>query len=330
MVSNYIMTKYAYIYNEDVCKTVGLTLKVQRIIAEYASTTERLIPIELRQVDQTLKDTHDAVIVDYFAIFPQFVDWSSVSQHLQYIGQCSHVALLCRDLHAWTFYDSKNFFARRLYGYQNLVHMVKYLNVKYMITNYNCKEFRYIVSLTRCKPYLLVWHVDTRIFRPMCSEKKYDIFVYGSDDIKHYPFRHRVKRIIANMDDVNKYILNYTTKDKFRETGLAELLSSSWLTLATSSKYDYLVQKYFEASACGSVLVCDMPYYGKPIWNDNYISINDSMTDQEIRDTIYSALENKSRLTEMADNMKAVIHGSYGYQHYVEKLVTLMGKIINN
>ncbi|MCA9748906.1 MAG: glycosyltransferase, partial [Romboutsia sp.] len=101
----------------------------------------------------------------------------------------------------------------------------------------------------------------------------------------------------------------------------------SWLAIATPSEYDYLVAKYFEISACNTVVVGNMANSGRHIWNDNFIEINEKMSDIEIIETIKKALNDKKMIKDKAKIMYELIQTEYNMIKYAEKIKKILNKI---
>ena len=61
--------------------------------------------------------------------------------------------------------------------------------------------------------------------------------------------------------------------------------------------------KYFEASMSKSIVCGNMPKDGENIWNDNYINLDYTMTDEEIINILKKALKYKSILIKKSNTM---------------------------
>src|SRR5207248_1365216 len=104
-----------------------------------------------------------------------------------------------------------------------------------------------------CKTFILDLHVDTNIFKNYELPKDIDILIFGASTKSFYPLRKRVKDLIQTMNIKAHIIHDDTSYNKNKcDKELAKLINRSWLTLCTTSIFDYLVLKYFEVSACDS------------------------------------------------------------------------------
>lgn len=157
-------------------------------------------------------------------------------------------------------------------------------------------------------------------------EKIYDILLFGAMLREHYPFRSRLYRILSTMKNLRiKLMLKsghipQQSGDIFG-SALIEKLSKSRLIIATKSKYDYLVRKYFEVSAAGSVVLGNMATDGEEIWGDNYVHIDESMTDGEIKAIIQKALSDKEDLEEKSQRMEDKIFSEHTTEIRVQDLL---------
>ena len=310
------MKKYIYIYSE---KTAAVTktpmMFLQKLICENLRSDFDFM--DIMYIDDDNLKKYQIIFLDFYAIYAKYINLLLIEKQMNFIGKCKNVALITRDLHFGTFIDTN-----KNYGYDVMKSMIKKLNVKYIISNYACVEFTYIINITNCIPYVLSHHLDTKIFYANnLAEKNIDVFVFGADFPHVYPTRNRIKKIVSTMN-INKVILNHgdVRHSKYRYDGLANIMRNSWLTVATPSIYNYLVMKYFEASACGSVVLGNMADQGKDIWQDNFIEIKPSNTDDEIKNIIMNALNNKEKLLEISEKMSKKINNEYDYKNYGEKL----------
>lgn len=154
-------------------------------------------------------------------------------------------------------------------------------------------------------------------------EKNLDIILFGCVARTIYPLRYRIKKILGKLKDLKIRIIikdGSLRKTKVSMSGemLIKELSRSHLVVATRSKYNYLLRKYFEISAAGSVILGDMPIDGENIWGDNYVYVDGNMTDEEIESKIRDALFDKKGLEQKAQRMKDIIFK----EHTTEKRIS--------
>ena len=72
-----------------------------------------------------------------------------------------------------------------------------------------------------------------------------------------------------------------------------------------------------------SVICGDMSEDGKEIWNDNYININNDMTDEEIEDIILESLKDKEKLGNLGNKCLKLMEEFY-LSKFTEKLYNLI------
>lgn len=149
-------------------------------------------------------------------------------------------------------------------------------------------------------------------------EKEYDILFYGcthapmnpdsfSKNIlqnnKHidfevaYPFRKRLLDLL-HCDDFSPLrirIVDWLPKTDPKgvyDEKLFELISKSKFTIATTSSLQYLLRKYYEIPMAGSIIIGNCPDYAPSIYKKNMVWIQMKMNDNELVQTILSAVKN--------------------------------------
>lgn len=337
------MKKYAYVYAPQICISTHI-LSLQLTLVNYLEDNFDIIEIE--KITKESIEKYDVVCVDHFAIDTIFSCKNKIEEYLKILSCNKNVAIITRDLHEWTFcgyqectvvkfrdrnlknIHPSNVIFKEDIGYVSLKKLVDSYSIKNIISLYDCSEFNHLINYTKCNPHIVSLHVDTQIFKNLNIEKDIDILIYGADLQWVYPLRNKIKNVVKNMnikyhiiDDVHRH-----NKNNWNQ-GLANLLNRSWLTVCTCSIFDYLVQKYFEATACGSVVIGNMATQGKEIWKDNYIDIPHDASDTLIQNTIINALANKEKLKKMSDIMSKKISTEYNYNQYSLKLKNVCEKI---
>lgn len=237
----------------------------------------------------------------------------------------------------------------------NLTNFINKYQLDIIFTFYDNSESRHIRK--RCpnlKYYHLPHHIDTNIFRPhsptnlaensenLSENRPYDIILYGETHPTHYPFRKRLFELILR--EALKYnikVLHITPPhdpngkgkifdpDKC-EKGLAAKIRSAKLAIATKSKYDYLVAKYLEISACGTVVCGDMATDGlsQPEFKDNYIQLNSKMTDNQIMEILSDVImhydDNTNKIILNRHKYADYIMKNYNLDQYLNKLLAII------
>jgi hypothetical protein len=215
--------------------------------------------------------------------------------------------------------------------YGSLESLSKFLNDNHfniIFTFFNNAEAKKIKSLTpNCKHLHLPHHIHTSIFKDTNQDKIYDIMLFGSVHPSHYPFRKRLFDLIeANTNHFK--VLRLEQPDTFDpercEEGLADKLNKSRIAIATKSRYDYLVGKYFEIAACNCLVAGDMATDGIEIFKDNYLKLTDKMTDEQIIGTLRTALKYYNNWSIKRDLIKQHVNENYNLDKYLEKLILLL------
>jgi hypothetical protein len=172
---------------------------------------------------------------------------------------------------------------------------------------------------------ILSYHIDPTIYKDYGLPKIYDVIFYGSTTKYVYPFRFRIKTLLKK-SHLKVLIIEQSSKYNINNCGigLAKKINQSWLGVATTSNFDYLVGKYFEISGCNTCLVGNMNEQGKSIWGNNYVNIDQSMSDEQIISVIRNALEDKQGLSAMSTRMYQLMHTNYTTQQHKSKLYELV------
>lgn len=232
-------------------------------------------------------------------------------------------SLIVQDMHTHDYYG----------GLESLSKYLNKYNFNKLITPYNnTKQIQFIRE--KCPNIHIIWiphYIDETIFTDRNNKKQFDILLFGNNNKTHYPFRFRVIELLLNNKDIfNIYhiprIKNYFKFNKnISNENLSNIINKCWMTLCTSSKYDFLLGKYFETSMSGSVIFGNMATDGNDIWDDGYIHIDDGMTDHQIIKTIQYNLVNKERLTITKNKM---LHKMK--QFHLSNYTTTLYNMINN
>lgn len=245
-----------------------------------------------------------------------------IDSKIKTLLQSKNKYLLVQDLHNDDYTN----------GLDGLINYLNMHNFKGIITPYlktqNIDYIKQHIKVNNFKYIHMPHHIDSEKFKDYNLEKKYDILIFGNDHAKYYPFRNRLIELLSKGNNLKLRIIpkhkNYFKYDGLiSNENLSIMINESWLTLCTSSKYDYLLGKYFETSMSNSVVLGNMPKDGVKIWKDNFVKLSPNMTDEEIMTTIYKSLENKDKLKQYSQNMK-VIMSIYDLNKFANKLYDLV------
>ena len=223
-------------------------------------------------------------------------------------------------------------------SFNNLISNIKkyYNNVISLYDNYELDKIKKLCG-NSANFHILPHHIETDIFKDHKLEKIYDVTLYGECSRGAYPFRHRLYNLLKSHVNKLPIKINIVPKipwsgrcEKYTGLGLAKILNQSYIVIATKSRYDYLLKKYFEISACKALLVGDMPESGKNIWNDNYININNKMSNKEILDILVNTVDrlhkNDDELNNKVNTMYDIIQKNYNLTQYYDKLYNIITK----
>ena len=116
-----------------------------------------------------------------------------------------------------------------------------------------------------------------------------------------------MKKILFINSYVNGRGAGRSQKNKISNENLSKKINQSWLTICTSSYANVLLGKYIETSMSNSCVLGDMPPDGLNYWKDNYIHIDNKMSDNEIIEIINNSLKDKENIKNKIKNMNRII-----------------------
>lgn len=288
-------------------------------------------------INDKLLNMYDVIILDYYCLarYNPVPDRNKYLKMLKESGK--KIAVYLNDMHEYTFVLSDE--SRRNGSQPNIpndkpglgvkafIKLMRDNNINYLISRCDCKELDNILveggeHIKGC--YLLPHHIDPRETRDYQLDKEHDILIFGATNKSTYPFRARLKNILLRTNFKIKYI---PTKGAIYDEELSKELNKSWIAVATKSNFDYLVRKYFEISASKCVVAGNMPSQGRSIWENNFVELDESMTDKQIIEKLKNYLNNKRLLREMMESMYKKMHNNFTYKSLVEKMLLICEKI---
>jgi hypothetical protein len=308
----------------------------QNYVKEYARG--KIDCIDITNANKELLKKYEVVIIDFY-VLARYNPLKGRDKYLSMLEENKKIGIYLHDMHEYTFIDDRELRKKALIdnqpseipgkGVKSFIKFLKTNNINYLISRCDCKEFENILLEGKDiinKHYYLPHHINPKQFRDYKLNKEYDIIIYGATSKSTYPFRARLKNILLKSNFRIKYI---PKKNAIYGEELSKLLNKSWIGIATKSNFDYLVCKYFEISASRCVVAGDMPIQGKKIWKNEYIDLNNDMSDKEIIDKLKFYLDNKDKLIKMMDEMHRIISDTYTYIKFTDKL-KLICKDIDN
>jgi len=189
------------------------------------------------------------------------------------------------DIHDYTFID----------GYFGFKNYCKNNNINLVIGNYiynnESKIINSILKDLEIPYYVIPNLINDNIFKNYNNDKIYDILIYGNMGFC-YILRKRMLDIIKKTTKWKSRIIEF---NELTGIELSEEINKSYLSVATCSTFEYFLCKYIEIPMSSSLVIGNLPEQGKMLFgNDDFIQINDNMTDIEIIDKIDKVLENKT------------------------------------
>ena len=164
-----------------------------------------------------------------------------------------------------------------------------------------------------------VWDhsIDLTLFRNLDQPKRYDIVFYGNINPKIYPFRARLFRVIFNnplLRHLKKKVVpfrGYKHQDTV-EQDLSVEIASAWLSIATTSKYNFLTKKYIEIPCCGTMILGNIPTNYRHIFNYASIcKVTPEMSNMQIAQKILECLADKDKLSAQIASLKEKVSTTF-------------------
>jgi len=272
-----------------------------------------------------------------------FIDWtamdsycnlkmedSKMEYYYNFLDQFENKCIVLEDLHCWSYDVWENLSWHLHSTYKRIYNFMHRFKIYYCTSMYECPEFKQISDFYSFKNiYIIPHHFNSEEFRDFGKEKIYDIFMYGNIDPKLYKFRNRLFKILDGLKNMGVKIKTIDRKDGIRGAELGKLINQAYISVATTSDYDYMVAKYFEIAACNTVILGNTNKQGKGYFKDDMIVVDKEMSDDDIKKKIVEALMNKNKLKEMAKrNMERM--EQYKITTYGSKLVKIYNEVKNN
>jgi hypothetical protein len=229
--------------------------------------------------------------------------------------------VLFEDMREWTFEGGMDVVCEHVNRYYH-----------YVIATYDCAELDRIrrTCPDLRKVFVLPHYINTTVFRDYGRPKIRDVILFGNTKVHKYPFRNRLKRLLLG-SSLNVEIIDHPGYEQFDPEkcgeALAMKINESHLAVATPSTSDYLVSKYYEISACRTVIAGTMPSMGESLWDGNYVALRTDMPDQEILERLAAALADAKELSRMAGTMYNKIHGCHSLAAFVPAVKKILLEI---
>lgn len=295
------------------------------------SQNHSLIMNEVAKVYDVVDETNfnQNTIQDYDIIFND--DWTNF--HGNFVnkkGKKIKIGKFYEDL--WQIYDS----GKRNIGKE----------YDFVVNRYKDEKTVNGLFCESVKKYYIPHHYDLTLFSEHKLEKQYDLFVYGFAWRKLYPWRWKMFKFIKRelSSKINVKVLPHpgygddSAKNSVRGKELSKMISQSWLSFCTSEShgpynkrnnpFDYWYKKYGETSLSNTVVLGTMPIEANDLYRDDYIHIDNKMSNNKIMDIILNALDNKNDLIEKANRVsERYKNAKLDIRQYNEKLGAIFTEV---
>ena len=184
------------------------------------------------------------------------------------------------------------------------------------IYRYDSLEIDTLKSWTpNMKHYNSYYYCNSNYYNDHGLEKKYDILFYGTDCIKSYPLRNRLKRICNSLHEKGDIVFRHIKPSEgIKEVRLSKEINRSYLTIACkTSSHDRLLGKYTEIPFSNSCIIGDIPSRYRELYRNKMVEIDLEMSDSEIIYNIMYSLQNKKKILEMSKRLRDDLIGIMDY-----------------
>ena len=219
------------------------------------------------------------------------------------------------------FYESKKIhrFCKK-YNLNNIVYSMKHQFFKEKLLQFD-KNYNI---------YTLHHYFHLNMFPNKIEKKEYDILLYGFSEKRQYPLRAFFKKVLENNKDKFKIKIIPLPHYKLKPWSvignqLYKEISKSYITIATTSKYDFFLKKYQEIPLCGSMIMGNIPTNYSDIYTKDTIINIESMNENEIIQKIRNNLSNKKRLLEKTEKLQKKMREMFCMKNVYIELKSIIG-----
>lgn len=318
--------KYLYLGNYDQTNTeLFNAARLFTYLEQYLRRSFDIIRID--ELENRSIDHYELIIIDTLLFVPSFGVIDQLPAKLDPIKQIKHKVLLFHDLHDYSLGAIANVDVNSCLDVMlndrhksQLVEFFKRYEITHSISIYDCLEYDYLGHYFKHN-YLLNHSYDPNIFTYRNQHKIYDVLIYGSLNTTVYPLR---QRLLTLCQDLGLRIKVCPTDYYYRSTGpceqrLSDLINQSWLCISSVSIFGYLVRKYLEIPAAGSVILGNLNDQGRSIIGHNLVEISTHYSDELIKSIISYYLNHKALLTHLSKQGLDRVR-PHTYQHKATQL----------
>lgn len=178
--------------------------------------------------------------------------------------------------------------------------------------------------------YTLHHYFDLNMFPKKIEKKEYDILLYGFCEKRQYPLRAFFKNVLEKNKDKFRIKIIPLPHYKLKPWSvignqLYKEISKSYITIATTSKYDFFLKKYQEIPLCGSMIMGNIPTNYSDIYTKDTIINIELMNENEIIQKIRNNLSNKKRLLEKIERLQKKMREMFCMKNVYIELKSIIG-----
>jgi GR25 family glycosyltransferase involved in LPS biosynthesis len=274
-------------------------------------------------------DNFDKILIDAL-IFNKFLCKIPNEDLISFITDIPNTKyFLYHDLHYWSLgapinLNDKDLTKKNDHYYNNLK-LIESIGVKYIIAYYNCPELHDIIRNTSSfitKVYVVDHGFNPNIFKSINISKSQNVLLYGATTDYIYPLRSRLATLITKLQNTVIIPNNMDYNEAIKEEALCLEINKAWLTVATVSKFSYLVRKYFEIIASKSCIIGNINDQGLRIFK-YFIYIDEHYDDDFVKGIIEYYLNNKEIIAYLILRSQQDIN-KYTYDKFATRIRNIL------
>lgn len=208
-------------------------------------------------------------------------------------------------------------------------HCLKYLKdakINLILTTYDkAQESQYtkIFKTLGVPIEFYPFSVDPDIFRPMGIPHKYDVAVIGNMSSSYYPIRNRAHETLKDAG----YRYHHPFMKQYVREEFARHINECKICVTCSGSFKGLVQKYYEVTSCGTLLMADRCMDLEEqhfISGHNFVEINEG----NILEKVQHYLSHPEEAQRIADQGRADILTYHTHDIRAKELIEILKKYI--
>ncbi|MEQ8175548.1 MAG: glycosyltransferase [Syntrophomonadaceae bacterium] len=206
-------------------------------------------------------------------------------------------------------------------------------NARYIFTHYRDKFYEWYPEFWD-KMYWLPLHAYTEIFKDYGSPKDIDFLLMGNVHKVVYPLRYKIAEVMLKYPNFVQHEhpghRNFNDNDDaLVGEKFAREINRAKIFFTCDSKYHYPIPKYFEASACNTLLMASVSREIRDLGFEpgvHFVAIDDRNFEEKAR---YYLVHEEERL-KIAKQGYEMVHSRHSTAQRAREMVNIIQNILND